>query len=112
MQIPKPFTRSRRAGFVRLCAIAAGQAIFAAGAAFAVQDVFDADLEHAAVVLEQGGDLVEEGVALVPLNAPPMRRMQRGGGALLRRLRTRCLRRRGIGARHSSASWVYWRVFP
>ena len=48
MSIPKPFTRSRRAGFARLCAIAMAQAGLAAGAAFAVRDVFDAVATDAA----------------------------------------------------------------
>jgi len=42
MQIPKPFAASRRAGFARLCAIAVAQAGAAAGAAFVVQNAFDA----------------------------------------------------------------------
>ncbi|HSF93800.1 MAG TPA: ABC transporter ATP-binding protein [Thermohalobaculum sp.] len=42
MQVPRPLAGSRRAGFLRLCAIAAAQAALAAGTAFVVRDVFDA----------------------------------------------------------------------
>ncbi|HUS54587.1 MAG TPA: ABC transporter ATP-binding protein [Thermohalobaculum sp.] len=41
MRVPKPFAGSRRAGFARLCAIAAAQAGLAAGTAFVVKNAFD-----------------------------------------------------------------------